>query len=61
MSAKFNFINHACFMLEKNNSAIIFDRIRENMAGIRKQTPETLAEVANRSLTQTLPHSCSSP
>ena len=25
MSAKFHFINHACFMLEKNNSAIIFD------------------------------------
>ena len=25
MTAKFHFINHACFMLEKNNSAIIFD------------------------------------
>ena len=25
MSAKYHFINHACFMLEKNNSAIIFD------------------------------------
>ena len=25
MSAKFHFIKHACFMLEKNNSAIIFD------------------------------------
>ena len=25
MSAKFHFINHACFILEKNNSAIIFD------------------------------------
>lgn len=25
MSAKFHYINHACFMIEKNNSAIIFD------------------------------------
>ena len=32
-------------------------RIRENMQGMKKQTPETLAEVANRSLTQTLSRS----
>lgn len=25
MNAKFHFINHACFMVEKNNSAVIFD------------------------------------
>ena len=25
MTAKFHFINHACFIVEKNNSAIIFD------------------------------------
>lgn len=25
MNAKFHYINHACFMIEKNNSAIIFD------------------------------------
>lgn len=25
MKAKFHYINHACFMVEKNNSAIIFD------------------------------------
>ena len=25
MNAKFHYINHACFMIKKNNSAIIFD------------------------------------
>ena len=40
-----------------NDTIVIFDRIRENMASMRKQTPETLAEVANRSLTQTLTRS----
>lgn len=40
-----------------NDTIVIFDRIRENMHGIKKQTPETLAEVANRSLTQTLSRS----
>ncbi len=37
-----------------NDTIVIFDRIRENMQGMKKQTPEALAEVANRSLTQTL-------
>ena len=41
-----------------NDTIVIFDRIRENMAGITsRQTPEVLAEVANRSLTQTLSRS----
>lgn len=40
-----------------NDTIVIFDRIRENMHGVKKQTPETLAEVANRSLTQTLSRS----
>ncbi|MCI7108195.1 MAG: protein translocase subunit SecD [Lachnospiraceae bacterium] len=40
-----------------NDTIVIFDRIRENMQGMRKQTPETLAEVANKSLTQTLTRS----
>ena len=25
MTAKYHFINHACFTIEKNNSTIIFD------------------------------------
>ena len=37
-----------------NDTIVVFDRIRENMHGLREQTPESLAEVANRSLTQTL-------
>lgn len=40
-----------------NDTIVIFDRIRENMHGIKKQTPESLAEIANRSLTQTLSRS----
>jgi SecD/SecF fusion protein len=40
-----------------NDTIVIFDRIRENMHGVRKQTPEALAEVVNRSLTQTLSRS----
>ncbi len=40
-----------------NDTIVIFDRIRENMMGIKKQTPESLAEVTNRSLTQTLSRS----
>lgn len=39
-----------------NDTIVIFDRIRENMQGVR-QTPEALYEVANRSLTQTLTRS----
>ncbi|MBQ6845433.1 MAG: protein translocase subunit SecD [Agathobacter sp.] len=37
-----------------NNTIVVFDRIRENLATVRKQTPESWYEVANRSLTQTL-------
>lgn len=41
-----------------NDTIVIFDRIRENLAkSAAKQTPETLAEVANKSLTQTLSRS----
>jgi SecD/SecF fusion protein len=40
-----------------NDTIVIFDRIRENMHGVKKQTPESLAEVVNRSLTQTLTRS----
>ncbi len=40
-----------------NNTIVIFDRIRENMRSIRTQTKESIAEVANRSLTQTLSRS----
>lgn len=38
-----------------NDTIVIFDRIRENLGKVTvKQTPEVLADVANRSLTQTL-------
>ena len=37
-----------------NDTIVIFDRIRENLAGIEKPTPAQLYEIANRSLTQTL-------
>ena len=40
-----------------NDTIVIFDRIRENLRGVTKQTPEALAEVANKSLTQTLSRS----
>ena len=40
-----------------NDTIVIFDRIRENLHSVKKQTPETLAEVANLSLTQTLSRS----
>ena len=40
-----------------NDTIVIFDRIRENMAGTKKQTREGLKEVANKSLTQTLSRS----
>ncbi len=40
-----------------NNTIVVFDRIRENMLSVKKQTPETWYEVANRSLTQTLTRS----
>lgn len=40
-----------------NDTIVIFDRIRENLHGVAKHTREELAEVANRSLTQTLSRS----
>ncbi len=40
-----------------NDTIVIFDRIRENMQGMRQTTPAALYEVANRSLTQTLTRS----
>ena len=40
-----------------NNTIVVFDRIRENLATVKKQTPEAWYEVANRSLTQTLTRS----
>lgn len=41
-----------------NDTIVIFDRIRENMGKTAvKQTPDTLAEIANKSLTQTLSRS----
>ncbi len=43
-----------------NDTIVIFDRIRENLGKMSgKQTRESLAEVANRSLTQTLSRSIS--
>ncbi|MBQ3559544.1 MAG: protein translocase subunit SecD [Agathobacter sp.] len=40
-----------------NNTIVVFDRIRENLTTIKRQTPESWYEVANRSLTQTLTRS----
>lgn len=40
-----------------NATIVIFDRIRENLKGLRDQSPEGLKEVANRSITQTLSRS----
>lgn len=40
-----------------NNTIVVFDRIRENLATVKRQTPETWYEVANLSLTQTLTRS----
>ncbi len=40
-----------------NDTIVIFDRIRENLHGSVSQTKESLAEVANKSLTQTLARS----
>ncbi|GHU41145.1 protein translocase subunit SecDF [Clostridia bacterium] len=37
-----------------NSTVVIFDRIRENMVGVKEQTPEVLKEVANHSITQSL-------
>ena len=40
-----------------NATIVIFDRIRENMHGLKNQDAEGLAEIANKSLTQTLSRS----
>lgn len=40
-----------------NATIVIFDRIRENMGGLKKKSPEELQEIANRSITQTLTRS----
>ena len=40
-----------------NDTIVIFDRIRENMHGLKNQNAEGLAEIANKSLTQTLSRS----
>jgi len=40
-----------------NDTIVVFDRIRENMQDMKRETPETLYEVANRSLSQTLTRS----
>ena len=40
-----------------NNTIVVFDRIRENMLTMKQEKPETLYEVANVSLTQTLTRS----
>ena len=40
-----------------NDTIVIFDRIRENMHGLKNQDAEGLAEIANKSLTQTLSRS----
>ncbi len=40
-----------------NNTIVVFDRIRENIRGVRIQTPKVVQEIANRSLTQTLARS----
>ncbi len=40
-----------------NDTIVIFDRVRENMHGLKSQSKEGLAEVSNRSLTQTLSRS----
>ncbi len=40
-----------------NDTIVVFDRIRENMTSLNRQTPDVWYEVANRSLTQTLTRS----
>lgn len=42
-----------------NDTIVIFDRIRENLANVTKKTKESLTEVANVSITQTLSRSIS--
>ena len=40
-----------------NDTIVIFDRIRENMYGLDRQTPQHLYDIANSSLSQTLTRS----
>ncbi len=40
-----------------NATIVIFDRIRENLGGAKRSDPDSLMEVANRSITQTLTRS----
>ena len=40
-----------------NATIVIFDRIRENLGGARKKDPDSLMEIADRSITQTLSRS----
>ena len=40
-----------------NNTIVVFDRVRENLTTVKKQTPEVWYGVVNRSLTQTLTRS----
>ena len=42
-----------------NDTIVVFDRIRENSKAVRTETPETLAQLANESLSQTLSRSIS--
>ncbi len=42
-----------------NDTIVIFDRIRENLGNVTKKTKESLTEVANVSITQTLTRSIS--
>ena len=37
-----------------NDTIVVFDRIRENMHSLKKETPESLTEVVDKSLTQTI-------
>ena len=42
-----------------NDTIVIFDRIRDNMASLRRQDADSLRELANRSITETLTRSIS--
>ena len=42
-----------------NDTIVVFDRIRENQHALTKETPETLKELANKSVTQTISRSIS--
>ena len=42
-----------------NDTIVIFDRIRDNLTGLRREDEESLRELANRSVTETLSRSIS--